>query len=262
MSAVLDNITDVVEIAPAARPAGGALATAMNPGQLVSMIVQQGGPLNLVEIRELMLLQKEWEADQAVKAYNAAFSAFKAEAVVIVKGTKVAAGPLSGKTYAELHAVIKAITPALSRHGLSAAWKLTKDEKDWIEVTCTLKHVGGHSESVSMGGPPDVGGAKNPIQARASTTSYLERYTLKAITGLAEGGDDDDGNGAGDAPAQSASRLEIWELRARVTKTLADLKAVQRDANADFSKAKDLDGWNSFKATYADCKAVLEGGAA
>ena len=48
MSAVLDNITDVVEIAPAARPAGGALATAMNPGQLVSMIVQQGGPLNLV----------------------------------------------------------------------------------------------------------------------------------------------------------------------------------------------------------------------
>ena len=46
-----------------------------------------------------------------------------------------------------------------------------------------------------MGGPPDTGGAKNAIQARASTKSYLERYTLKAITGLSEQDDDDDGGG-------------------------------------------------------------------
>ena len=58
----------------------------------------------------------------------------------------------------------------------------------------SLKHVGGHSESVSIGGPPDAGGAKNALQARASTKSYLERYTLKAICGVAEGGDDSDGN--------------------------------------------------------------------
>jgi hypothetical protein len=63
-----------------------------------------------------------------------------------------------------------------------------------MEVTCYLRHVQGHEESVSMGGPPDAGGAKNAIQARASTKSYLERYTLKAICGVAEGGDDTDGN--------------------------------------------------------------------
>ena len=45
-----------------------------------------------------------------------------------------------------------------------------------------------------MGGPPDAGAAKNALQARASTKSYLERYTLKAICGVAEGGDDTDGN--------------------------------------------------------------------
>ena len=111
-----------------------------------------------------------------------------------MKGRKVIDGPLRGKEYAELHDVVDAVTPALSRHGLSTAWKLTRDEKDWLEVTCTLKHVGGHSESVSMGGPPDSGGAKNALQARASTKSYLERYTLKAICGVAEGGDDSDGN--------------------------------------------------------------------
>jgi len=44
-----------------------------------------------------------------------------------------------------------------------------------------------------MGGPPDSGGAKNAIQARASAVSYLQRYTLKAICGVAEQGEDTDG---------------------------------------------------------------------
>lgn len=154
--------------------------------------MSQGASLEQVE--KMMDLQDRWERKEAEKAYNAAFAAFKAEAVRIIKGREVTDGPLRGRAYAELHDVVDAVTPALSRHGLSASWRLTRDEKDWIEVTCTLKHTGGHSESVSMGGPPDTGGAKNALQARASTKSYLERYTLKAICGVAEGGDDTDGN--------------------------------------------------------------------
>jgi hypothetical protein len=150
---------------------------------------------SLEQIEKMMELQERWERREAVKSYNRAFAAFKAEAVRIFKGRKVTDGPLKGKSYAELHDWTDAVTPALSMHGLSASWKLTRDEPQWLEVTCTLKHVDGHAEAVSMGGPPDVGGAKNAIQARASTKSYLERHTLKAITGLAEGGDDDDGNG-------------------------------------------------------------------
>lgn len=166
--------------------------TPSNPAYLLQLAVEQGADLDKLE--RLMALQERWEADQARKAYNAAFTAFKAEAVKILKGRKVTDGPLKGKSYAELHDVVDAVTPALSAHGLSAAWKLTKDEKDWLEVTCTLKHVGGHAESVSMGGSPDVGGAKNAIQARASSVTYLQRYTLKAITGLSEHDDDTDGN--------------------------------------------------------------------
>jgi hypothetical protein len=92
--------------------------------------------------------------------------------------------------------VVDAVTPLLSKYGLSHSWNV-KSEKDWIAVTCTLKHVLGHSESVTIDGPPDTGGAKNAIQARASTITYLERYTLKAVCGIAEQGDDNDGNGAG-----------------------------------------------------------------
>ena len=163
------------------------------------MMAAMGQGASLDQLEKMMGMQVAWETREAEKAYNRAFAEFKAEAVRILKATKVTNGPLAGKSYAELHNVVDAVTPALSRHGLSASWKLTKDERDWLEVTCILKHVDGHSESVSMGGPPDVGGAKNALQARASSKSYLERYTLKAICGVAEGGDDSDGN----TPAQT-----------------------------------------------------------
>ncbi len=198
-TAVVNDVIDVeaahstprTSALPAHRQSG-ALATT-TPADLLRIAVESGADLDRLE--KLMELQERWESKVAKKAYDAAFAAFKAEAVKILKGRTVTDGPLRGKSYAELHDVVNAVTPALSKHGLSSSWRLTKDDKDWIEVTCYLRHVDGHEESVSMGGPPDTGGAKNAIQARASTKSYLERYTLKAITGLSEQADDDDGNG-------------------------------------------------------------------
>jgi hypothetical protein len=214
----------ILDLEPIEKPEKTALpALADNsPASLMLTAMREGASLEQVE--KMMALQERWEANEARKAYNKAFADFKAEAVRIIKNRSVTDGPLRGKSYAELHSVVDAVTPALSRHGLSASWKVTKDEKDWIEVTCTLAHCQGHSESVSLGGPPDAGGAKNAIQARASTISYLERYTLKAICGVAEGGEDDDGNGgplqreippellqaARDASMQGWKALSAW----------------------------------------------------
>lgn len=176
---------------PPAVQQAGALAAQPHTSLMLSLM-DRGASLDQIE--RMMDLAERNEKREAEKAYNAAFAAFKAEAVRIMKAKTVTDGPLKGKSYAELHNVVDAVTPALSRHGLSAAWKVSKDDKDWLEVTCTLKHTSGHSESVSMGGMPDTGGAKNALQARASSLSYLSRYTLKAICGVAEGGDDTDGN--------------------------------------------------------------------
>lgn len=187
-------------------PRRAVVPSAATPADLVRYALESGADLDRLE--KLMAMQIAWEERQAQKAYNEAFAAFKSKAVRIIKNRSVTAGPLSGKKYAELFAVVNAITPALSEHGLSASWRITKDEKDWLEVTCTLKHSGGFSESVSMGGPPDVGGAKNAIQARASTISYLQRYTLKAITGLSEQDQDDDWNGGGDDDTKELAGYE------------------------------------------------------
>ena len=164
---------------------------------LISRAAMDPG-FDIAKLQALMEMKERWDATEARKKFNEAFAAFKSEAVRIIKTREVDGGPLKGRKYAELYAVVNAVTPALSKYGLSAAWRITRDEKDWIEVTCTIRHQDGHSESVAMGGPPDIGGAKSAIQARASTVSYLERYTLKAITGLSEEGDDIDGAAVGE----------------------------------------------------------------
>ena len=53
----------------------------------------------------------------------------------------------------------------------------------------------GHSESTTLQSPPDASGGKNSIQAIGSAVTYLSRYTLLAITGLATGENEDDGQG-------------------------------------------------------------------
>lgn len=208
----------------------GALVTqesmpaAPTPMQMMQLAVSRG--TSIEQLQQLMALQERWEANEARKAFNVAFAAFRAEAVRVIKGKTVDAGPLSGKKYAELYTVVNAVTPALAQHDLSTSWALTKDEKDWIEVTCTVRHILGHSESVSMGGPPDSGGAKNAIQARASAVSYLQRYTLKAICGVAEQGEDTDGAritpnaGAGDDLTEEQKDM-VKSLAAKVVKWFA-----------------------------------------
>lgn len=191
------------------------------PAALLAMAVQSGAGLDQLE--RLMALQERWEANEARKAFNTAFAAFKAEAVQIIKGTTIKDGPLKGKKHADLCDVVSAVTPKLSEHGLSASWRLTKDEKDWMEVTCTVSHAAGHTESVSMGGAPDTGPGRNAIQARGSVKTYLERYTLTAILGLAARDADDDGAGGNkDTDGDAALLVELQAVALQGTKALRD----------------------------------------
>jgi hypothetical protein len=174
-------------VIPYERPQGEVVA--QTPMAMLQIAVAKN--MTPETIKGFMDLQERWEKAEAVRAYNVAFAAFKAEAVRIVRGKVYTDGPLKGRRYTDLFDVVDAATPALSMHGLSASWKVSKNDKDWIEVTCELRHVAGHFETNTFGGPPDVGGAKSPIQARASTKTYLERYTLLGILGLASTDDKD-----------------------------------------------------------------------
>lgn len=238
------------EIIEAPQAAVVAPAPAGSPMAMAIAALQSG--MSPEQIGQMMDLQDRYNATQAKKAYDEAFAAFKAESVTIIKGKARSDGPLKNQKYAELHDVVNAVTPALSKHGLSSSWKLTKDDKEWMEVTCYLRHVGGHQESVSMGGPPDTGSARNAIQSRASTKTYLERYTLKAITGLSEQDDDTDGR----APADPALKDE-WISQVAQADTLEKLETIWQQGGNVIYATNNLADYNAFKKAVSDKKKML-----
>lgn len=155
--------------------------------------------MDVAKIHSLIDVYERWEAREAKKAFDAALADFVGEAVVIIKRKKVdfTSSRTNTRTHykhAELVDVIEAAGPALAKHGFSWSW-IPKQSREWVEITCVLKHRLGHSDSVTLGGPPDDSGNKNSIQQITSTITMLERATLKAICGLAEKGDDNDGRG-------------------------------------------------------------------
>lgn len=184
----------VVEARP--EPQSTALAPT-NPMQMLAVAVQQGMPIET--LRELMQLKKEWEADEARKAFVAAMAAFKANPPEIVKDKHVSFTTQKGTTaydHATLGGVCAAVIKGLATHGISHRWDVAQSDNR-IKVTCVLTHSQGHSESVGLNSAADDSGGKNSIQAIGSAITYLQRYSLLAATGLAALDQDDDGQKAG-----------------------------------------------------------------
>lgn len=223
---------------------------------LLQIAVERGQPLEYVE--KLMQLQERHEANEARKAYNEAFSAFKAEGIKVIRNVTIKDGPLKGKKHADLFSIVDAATDALSKHGLSASYRIVEDTKDWIRVACVIKHAAGHSEETTFGGPIDTGPGRNAIQARKSSVTYLERITLLLALGLAEQDADDDGAGGAAAQDQATSVLMAQLISdAEATTTDEAAAAFWRD-----NKAK-LKDWpyaaNRFKEAVVAHRMAMKG---
>jgi len=193
----------------------------MNPMQMLGHAVQQGMPIET--LRELMQLKKEWEADEARKAFVAAMAAFKANPPELVKDKHVSyenkTGKLTEYDHATLGGICSAIIKGLAEHSISHRWE-TAQQDNRIKVTCVLTHAQGHSESVSLHSAADDSGGKNSIQAIGSAVTYLQRYTLLAATGLAALDQDDDGKGS-EQPARITEK-QVADLKAKITEVGAN----------------------------------------
>lgn len=159
-----------------------------SPAEMIREAVTGGADLEKLE--KLLALQERWEANEARKAYHEAMSDFKANPPKIIKNRKVAYDKTK-YNYASLAKVASEINRELSKYGLNASWKTSTNGH--ISVTCRITHIMGHSEETTLTADADKTGSKNSIQAMGSTISYLERYTILALTGLATEEQDDDG---------------------------------------------------------------------
>lgn len=184
---------------------------------------------------------KEDAAEQARKAFNAAMAEFKKLVPAILKDKHVAFDTQKGVTsydHATIGAVCDAIIPALASVGISHSWEPLQ-EPNKITVTCTLDHVGGHKKSTSLFAGPDTSGTKNAIQAVSSTITYLERYTLLMVSGVAtKGVPDDDGRGSG--PPPEGRKADAIEVPAGYVEWADNLRAV-----CDEGRAKLMEVWKA-----------------
>ena len=199
---------ECTELVAGSQPRTAAISAApATPALLLQIAVEKGADLDRLE--RLMNMQIQWDEHQAKRAFVAAMAGFKSEDLRIYKDKQVSYQSKGGRTeyaHATLGNVVATIAPALARHGLSHRWE-TKQDRGFITVTCSLTHQDGHSEEISLSSGADESGGKNSIQAIGSTVSYLQRYTLLAITGLATSDYDDDGNG-GDYPENTIRAAE------------------------------------------------------
>lgn len=125
------------------------------------------------------------------KNIEAALAAFQADIPAIGKGNEASIKAKSGATFsysfADLADITRVAMPLLAKQGLSFSACPTMLEGQFV-LEYGLRHVSGDSIGglyplTLSGGPQDLG----------SAITYARRYAFNAVTGIAPGGEDDDG---------------------------------------------------------------------
>jgi hypothetical protein len=164
-------------------------AEPMNPSQLLALAVDKD--LDIEKLGKLMELQRQWEADQNRKLFFSALADFQSRCPEIRKNKPVAFNETKYQ-YAPLADIERQIKDLMKQCGLTKRWQ-TSEEGDRITVTCFITHVSGHCEITTMSAKADDSGKKNPIQARGSSITYMQRYTLIGALGIGTADNDIDG---------------------------------------------------------------------
>lgn len=171
------------------------------------------------KMERLFALYERMENRKAEAAFNAALSKLQSELPQITESGKIMHGKQLISQYAkwdeDIHPILR---PLLLDNGFSLSFRV--DTGNGVKVEAVLAHVLGHSERTSITLPSDTGGAKNAVQAIASSVSYGKRYTAGALLNFATGGQDDDGQAAGGP--ERISEEQVADLKCMIDEVLGD----------------------------------------
>jgi hypothetical protein len=164
-------------------------------------------------LRELLNVRRDWEADEARKAFNHAIAEFQRRAPIISKEDKA-----YDKQYARMDRIWREIRPLLTELGLSVTWQICELRDQACHVEGQLRHRQGHGERLVQDLPlpaiiktRDGRDAQNAAQQMGSAATYARRYALCAALGIVTG-DDDDGHAAGGALVTADQADELRAL--------------------------------------------------
>ena len=259
MNTTTAEVTELhtIEEQPPARPLV-AQQTAMaetTAGPLAMAMQAMRAGMSIADMRDMLNLQKEWEANEARKAFVAAMAEFKKNPPTILKDKHVAFQTAKGVTeydHATIGNVCDQIVKAAAEYGFSHRWIPSRGDAGQYVVTCEVTHRLGHIQETTLDGGRDDSGGKNAIQGGVSTNTYLQRHSLLMAFGFAtKDQHDDDGRGAGPVPpellqaARDAS-LQGWKALATWIKARTPQERVLLEPESDnlkrAAKAADAQG--------------------
>lgn len=208
------------QLATAAPAPAPALRT-LTPNDMLSIAVQRGATVE--ELDRLITLVERMRGIEAHQAFTRAMVQFKQNPPTIQKTRTASVNSTRADAkdknysykYANLADVCNGIIVQLAGLGISHDHAFQQDGTA-ITVKCTLTHELGHTKSAQLTAHLDTSGGKNSLQGLGSATSYLERYTLLGVCGLALDDEQDDDGAAGITQDERAElRTEARQLRQR-----------------------------------------------
>lgn len=179
--------------------------------QLLRRAIERGASVD--ELDRLIDLMERMRAIEAQNAFTQAMVEFKKNPPTIQKTrtadvtSRKGEGASYAYKFANLADVCNSIVQQLAELGISHDHSF-RQEGGSITVQTTLTHELGHSKSAHLTAGFDNTGGKNNLQGLGSAVSYLERYTLLGVCGLALDDEQDDDGASGITPEERS------ELRA------------------------------------------------
>lgn len=220
-----------------------------SPITLLEKAIEMGADID--KLKQLMDLQDRWEKKQAEKAFRDAFADFQSIVPVIKKNKtnriNSQKGSYSYKS-SDLGEIAKTIKGALRETGLSYRWEF-EDKGNKLKVTCFVSHRDGHTEATEMEAGMDNSGAKNDIQQKGSTNTYLQRYTLIGALGLSTADEDNDGRGALTSQ-QAEPELTEEEILAQWQQSVDGVKTRIELTNLYLKNRKAIDANSKVQAIF------------
>ncbi len=222
-----------------------------SPAELIQMVVAGKG--NLEQLKGLLDLQKDWEANEARKIFASSFASAQEKIASVIK-TKL--NPQTHSKYADLGDIIKSAQPVYTAEGFSVIFyegETTVPEN--IRICADVLHAAGHKETYHYDVPLDGVGIKgNPnmtkIHGKSSSTSYARRYLMCMIWNIPT--QDDDGVSA--SPVEFIDEQQLSQIIDFFTEL--DLKPNDKESFYKFMKITKAE--EMLKSDFSKAIAALE----
>ena len=170
------------------------------------------------KLRELLAVRREWNADEAAAAFNAAMVQFQRDCPIIAK-----LDTADGKKYARMDRIWSSIKPLVDKCGLSITWSSARIEGEFVKLDGFIRHIRGHSEPIHYELPMpeaiktrDGKAVQNAAQVMGVAMTYAKRQGTCAVLGIVTG-DDTDGTCGQPAIPEHVAHLRALCVRAGVS---------------------------------------------